>query len=515
MYRLLFAAVVTLTLVGSAFAQTPTAADADFNGNGEVDIPDFLQFVDAYGSQTGDANYDAKFDLDGNGVIGIPDFLIFVDLYGQTVPQVNDPPIADAGEYQSVDKRDMITLNGANSRDPEGQPLTFAWRQVEGPPITLPDATIARPTFRIDKAGHYTFELVVSDGVATSLPDTAVVDVVTISEDAVFAGGDDAAFTYKAMTGNQMVFTAEAGAPQVQVGEVMVNTVEPYFLKKVTRVVSQSTGEVVVETEDAALTDVVEEASIRQTFRFPAATKMALATDLIDLPTGCMTIYEDEEKKTGELFSLCATATNIALPIPEITAKADITKKEGIEFFVFTAKVTIMADCAIDMTVSKAVNKKKELKLLESEHNGLKHLRKLRDIVIKFGSKVAVPAGFQVEPDLVLGVEAEIRAKGELKADLAIDRTIEVGIKYNKEDGFFDPVELEGEGLDIDIITISLSGEAKLQAYARGKIDAYLGQKIGGNEITVGGGAFSLGPYAQLDAKIKTPPIPPTDQVDD
>ena len=72
--------------IGSADAQTPTATDADFNGNGEVDIADFLQFVDAYGTQTGDASYDAKFDLDNNGVIGIPDFLIFVDLYGQTVP---------------------------------------------------------------------------------------------------------------------------------------------------------------------------------------------------------------------------------------------------------------------------------------------------------------------------------------------------------------------------------------------------------------------------------------------
>ena len=72
--------------IGSADAQTPTAADADFNGNGEVDIPDFLQFVDAYGSQRGEANFDAKFDLNRNGIIDIPDFLIFVDLYGQTVP---------------------------------------------------------------------------------------------------------------------------------------------------------------------------------------------------------------------------------------------------------------------------------------------------------------------------------------------------------------------------------------------------------------------------------------------
>ena len=86
MYRLLFTVTVMLALAGSAWSQTPTAADADFNGNGTVDIPDFLLFVDAYGTQRGQATYDAKFDLNGDDIIGIPDFLIFVDLYGQTVP---------------------------------------------------------------------------------------------------------------------------------------------------------------------------------------------------------------------------------------------------------------------------------------------------------------------------------------------------------------------------------------------------------------------------------------------
>ena len=82
-----FCGIMTLLflLTGPAFAQTPTAADADFNGNDEVDIADFLAFVNAYGTQRGQANYDAKFDLDGDGEVGISDFLAFVNLYGQTV----------------------------------------------------------------------------------------------------------------------------------------------------------------------------------------------------------------------------------------------------------------------------------------------------------------------------------------------------------------------------------------------------------------------------------------------
>ena len=505
-FPVLFLAMLLLS--GSASAQTPTAADADFNGNGEVDIADFLQFVDAYGSQTGDANYDAKFDLDGNDIIGIPDFLIFVDLYGQTVSQANALPIAYAGEYQSVDTGDLVILNGANSRDPEGQPLTFVWRQVEGPQVTLSDPNIARPTFRTSEAGHYAFELVVHDGGSASRPDTVAVDAATISEDAVFAGGDDAAFTYKeTMNDSIMVFTAQAGAPQVQVGEVMVNTVEPYFLKKVTRVIRQNASEIVVETEDAALTDVVEEASIRQTFRFPAATKLGMVTPGgIDLPKGCIEIFEDEENKEEELFSLCATATNIAVPIPEITFDSDITRADGIKFVDITAAVTFRVDCALEMTVQKAVFKKKEINVLESKQPALKKISKFVDVIVKFGSKVAVPVGFQIEPDLVLGVETGISAKGELKADINIDRTIEVGIKYHKDTGFSPPVKQEGEGLKIEIEEISLTGKAYFKAYARGEIDVYLGENLLGNEAKLGGGTFGIGPFVELDTSIKAPP---------
>ena len=56
-----------------------TAANADFDGSGVVDIADFLQFVDAYGTTN------EKYDLDGSGTVDIADFLAFVDVFGQTV----------------------------------------------------------------------------------------------------------------------------------------------------------------------------------------------------------------------------------------------------------------------------------------------------------------------------------------------------------------------------------------------------------------------------------------------
>ena len=58
---------------------------ADFDGDGQVAFEDFLAFVHAFGTQSGQENFDPKFDLNGNGEVGFSDFLIFVDSYGKPV----------------------------------------------------------------------------------------------------------------------------------------------------------------------------------------------------------------------------------------------------------------------------------------------------------------------------------------------------------------------------------------------------------------------------------------------
>ena len=55
----------------------------DFNGDGTVDVADFLQFVEKFGFSRSDEGYEARFDLDGDGTIGIGDFLIFVNAFGK------------------------------------------------------------------------------------------------------------------------------------------------------------------------------------------------------------------------------------------------------------------------------------------------------------------------------------------------------------------------------------------------------------------------------------------------
>ena len=86
-------ALVTVSLLSlllllfpwSLFSQNSRPPSPDFNGNGIVDIPDFLLFVEAFGSKEGQERYESKYDLNGNGEIGISDFLLFVDSFGKVV----------------------------------------------------------------------------------------------------------------------------------------------------------------------------------------------------------------------------------------------------------------------------------------------------------------------------------------------------------------------------------------------------------------------------------------------
>ena len=58
----------------------------DFDGDGTVGFPDFLAFVEHFGTSRGDGKYEAKYDLDGNGTVEFSDFLAFVNDFGKDVP---------------------------------------------------------------------------------------------------------------------------------------------------------------------------------------------------------------------------------------------------------------------------------------------------------------------------------------------------------------------------------------------------------------------------------------------
>ncbi len=92
------------------------------------------------------------------------------------------PPIADAGLSRYAAK-DPIILNGTGSHDPDNSgTLNYVWRQISGPMVLIANAYTANPTIsgfaQTDKVQECLFELVVSDGEMTGLPDTVTFTIV-------------------------------------------------------------------------------------------------------------------------------------------------------------------------------------------------------------------------------------------------------------------------------------------------------------------------------------------------
>ena len=79
---------LSVALQGSSVGVPISGPSPDFDGNGTVDIIDFLLFVEVFGLKVGQERYEKKYDLDGNDAIGIPDFLLFVENFGKEVSQV-------------------------------------------------------------------------------------------------------------------------------------------------------------------------------------------------------------------------------------------------------------------------------------------------------------------------------------------------------------------------------------------------------------------------------------------
>jgi hypothetical protein len=94
---------------------------------------------------------------------------------------VNHAPVADAGTDQAAAVNATVALDGSHSSDPDGDALTYAWSFVSHPTgstATLLNPATVNPTFRVDKAGRYTVQLLVNDGQVNSVADTVVISTL-------------------------------------------------------------------------------------------------------------------------------------------------------------------------------------------------------------------------------------------------------------------------------------------------------------------------------------------------
>ena len=118
-------------LVPAARAQA-LACDIDLDA--DVDIND-INLISARRNQPA-AGPDDPADIDGDGVITLNDSrqcVLQCTLPRCAVVAPNQPPAADAGPDQTVQRGDTVLLDGNASADPDGDALSFAWTFLSRP----------------------------------------------------------------------------------------------------------------------------------------------------------------------------------------------------------------------------------------------------------------------------------------------------------------------------------------------------------------------------------------------
>ncbi|NWG12949.1 MAG: tandem-95 repeat protein [Acidobacteria bacterium] len=119
-----------------------------------------------------------------------------------TISAANSKPVANAGPDQSVALGALVTLNGENSSDADGDSLTFQWSLLSvpaGSAAVLSDVSAVMPTFTADKPGVYVAQLTVSDGLVKSDADTVEISTLNSIPIAV-AGPDQTVFVGETVT---------------------------------------------------------------------------------------------------------------------------------------------------------------------------------------------------------------------------------------------------------------------------------------------------------------------------
>lgn len=94
------------------------------------------------------------------------------------ITTANVPPVANAGPDQQLALNATATLDGSKSSDAEARSLTYRWSLLskpQGSAAVLSSMVSVNPTFKVDKPGSYTAQLIVNDGVQDSEPDTVII----------------------------------------------------------------------------------------------------------------------------------------------------------------------------------------------------------------------------------------------------------------------------------------------------------------------------------------------------
>lgn len=108
----------------------------------------------------------------------------------------NKTPESKAGDDQTVNEGEKVTLNGAGSSDEDGDTIDFLWTAPSG--ITLNSVTTANPTFiapEVKSDTSFSFFLIVNDGTLNSTADEVVVKIKNVNKVPIAKAGIDQTVT--------------------------------------------------------------------------------------------------------------------------------------------------------------------------------------------------------------------------------------------------------------------------------------------------------------------------------
>ena len=89
-----------------------------------------------------------------------------VEVIVQGDEEPNRPPIAEVAKELHARSGELVLLDGLRSRDPDGDPLHFEWKQILGHRVILSNVNEAKATFiapKVSERKQYQFSLVVTD----------------------------------------------------------------------------------------------------------------------------------------------------------------------------------------------------------------------------------------------------------------------------------------------------------------------------------------------------------------
>jgi hypothetical protein len=170
---------------GDELTYSWTIVEEPYDGAAELDDPNAVRpILTIYDYGT----YEVQLVVNDGQIDSAPDSVII-----STHEPPPEPPVADAGDNQSVDDVNVwVCLDGSESYDPNGDEISYSWQIMSVPPgsvAELDDPMSQTPCFWLDERGDYEVELVVYDGELYSEPDYVTVSVVNVPP--VADAGDD------------------------------------------------------------------------------------------------------------------------------------------------------------------------------------------------------------------------------------------------------------------------------------------------------------------------------------